>query len=78
MPARRLRVTVLPSVQDMEEVTTVLFVLAAIGTATVTVLLWKAFGPPYQSGGRPVLAPDDDPDFLRELNRRRQEPNGDG
>ena len=56
------------------------YVLAAIGAATVTVLLWKAFGPQSQSqgGGRPVLAPDDDPDFLRELNHKRQEPNEDG
>lgn len=64
--------------QDLKEVTAVQYVLAAIGAATVTVLIWKAFGPPYQSGGRPALAPDDDPDFLRELNRRRQEPNGEG
>lgn len=48
-----------------------LYLLAAIGTVTVAVLLWKAFGPEQPAGSRePVLAPDDDPDFLRELNRR--------
>ncbi|HEX2301255.1 MAG TPA: hypothetical protein VHH34_22595 [Pseudonocardiaceae bacterium] len=57
--------------------TAVQYLLAAIGAATVTVLLWKAFGPQYQGSGRPTLAPDDDPDFLRELNRKRQEPNTD-
>lgn len=56
---------------DAEEVTTVHYVLAAIGAATVTVLLWKAFGPQWALDRRPVLAPDDDPDFLRELNRKR-------
>ena len=61
----------------MEEVTAVQYLLAAIGAATVTILLWKAFGPQYQGGGRPALAPEDDPDFLRELKRKRQEPNED-
>lgn len=70
--------TVLPSVEDVEEVTAVQYVLAAIGAATVTVLLWKAFGPQPHGGERPALAPDDDPDFLRELNRKRQEPNENG
>lgn len=52
------------------------YLLAAIGAATVTVLLWKAFGP-QPAGGRPALAPDDDPEFLRGLNRRQQEPDED-
>ena len=50
------------------------YVLAAVGMATVTVLLWKAFGWQRPAGRRPVLAPDDDPEFLRGLNRKRQEP----
>ncbi|HEY2762728.1 MAG TPA: hypothetical protein VGJ13_01720 [Pseudonocardiaceae bacterium] len=50
------------------------YLLAAIGAAAVTALLWKAFGPQHPDGGRPVLAPDDDPEFLRRLGRQRQEP----
>ncbi|MGH3907209.1 MAG: hypothetical protein ACRDTE_23985 [Pseudonocardiaceae bacterium] len=54
------------------------YLLAAIGAATVAVLLWKAFGPQTPGARRPALAPDDDPDFLRRLNRRRQEPDEEG
>jgi hypothetical protein len=50
------------------------YLLAAVAAATVTALFWKAFGPRRPDERRPVLAPDDDPDFLRELNHRRQEP----
>jgi hypothetical protein len=55
------------------------YLLAALGAAAVTALLWKAFGPQRPAQRRPVLAPDDDPDFLRGLNTRglngkRQEP----
>lgn len=50
-----------------------LYVMAAIGAATVTTLLWKAFGP-QRAAVRRVLAPDDDPEFLRGLNRKRPEP----
>ncbi|HEY2724448.1 MAG TPA: hypothetical protein VGI84_07160 [Pseudonocardiaceae bacterium] len=51
------------------------YLLAAMGAATVTMLLWKAFGPQRpETDRRPVLAPDDDPEFLRGLSRRRQEP----
>lgn len=49
------------------------YLLAAIGAATVTVLLWKAFGPQRVGGRRPALAPDDDPEFLRTLNRKPDE-----
>ena len=51
---------------DVEEVPAVLYAMAAIGVASVTVLLWKALRPP----ARAVLAPDDDPEFLRSLNRK--------
>ncbi|MFN2496079.1 MAG: hypothetical protein ABR608_09255 [Pseudonocardiaceae bacterium] len=61
-----------------EEGTAVLYVLAALGAVTVTVLLWKAFGPQRPAEGRPASAPDDDPEFLRGLNRKRQEPNEEG
>lgn len=48
-----------------------LYLLAAIAAVTVALLLWKAFGPERPVGSRkPVPAPDDNPDFLRELNRR--------
>ena len=49
------------------------YLLAAIGLAAVTALLWKAFGP-QRPAARPVLAPDDDPEFLQGLNRQRREP----
>jgi hypothetical protein len=54
------------------------YLLAAMGAATVTMLLWKAFGPQRPETDRcPVLAPDDDPEFLRGLSSRRQEPDED-
>ena len=61
-----------------EEGITVQYVLAAIGAVTVTVLLWKAFGPQRPAGTRPTPAPDDDPEFLRGLNRKRQKPDEEG
>ncbi len=48
------------------------YVIAAFGAAAVTALLWKAFGP-QRPTARSVLAPDDDPEFLRGLNRKRPE-----
>lgn len=48
------------------------YVMAAIGVAAVTALLWKAFGP-QRPTARSVPAPDDDPEFLRGLNRGREE-----
>lgn len=47
------------------------YLLAAVGAAGVIALLWKAFGPQRRVHGRPVLAPDDDPEFLRNLNRKK-------
>jgi hypothetical protein len=49
------------------------YVLAAIGMAGMSVLLWKALRP-QRSAARSVLAPDDDPEFLRGLSSRRQQP----
>ncbi len=50
-----------------------LYLLAAFGAITTGVLLWKAFGPePGTVPPHPGRAPDDDPDFLRELDRRRR------
>lgn len=55
-----------------------LYLLAAVGAATVTVLFWKAFGPQFPGRGGPAVAPDDDPEFLRGLNRKLQGPNEEG
>jgi len=49
----------------------VLYLLAAVGAIATAVLLWKAFGPELGAERCPPRAPDDDPDFLRGLNRRR-------
>jgi hypothetical protein len=51
----------------------VLYVLAVIGVAGMTALLWKALRP-QRPAARSVLAPDDDPEFLRRLSSRRQQP----
>lgn len=53
------------------------YVMAAIGVAGVTALLWKALRPQHPAA-RSVLAPDDDPEFLRGLNRKRQQPGEEG
>jgi hypothetical protein len=52
------------------------YVLAAIGVAAVTALVWKALRP-QPPAARSVLAPDDDPEFLRGLSRKRQQPGDD-
>lgn len=59
--------------------------IALIGAAIVGLLMWKAMNltrdeastrPPV---GRPrVSAPDDDPDFLRQLDERRRRDGKDG
>ncbi len=54
-----------------------LYVMAAIGLAGVTALLWKALRP-QRPVARSVLAPDDDPEFLSGLNRRRGQPGDEG
>jgi hypothetical protein len=66
-----------------------LFLIAFVGAAVIALVLWKAMntaaaeGPqlprrPIPGAGRPrVSGPDDDPDFLRQLDekvRRRDEP----
>ena len=45
------------------------YLLAAIGIAGVTALMWKALRPQHPAA-RSTLAPDDDPDFLRGLNHK--------
>lgn len=55
-----------------------LYLLAFIGAVTVAVLLWRAFGSQHVGvASRRGVAPDDDPEFLRELGeqaRRRRNP----
>jgi hypothetical protein len=48
------------------------YLMAAIGVAGITALLWKALRP-QRPAARTVLAPDDDPEFLRGLNRKTGE-----
>ncbi|CCH35282.1 hypothetical protein ABZ816_11810 [Actinosynnema sp. NPDC047251] len=49
-----------------------LYVLALIGALTIAVLLWRAFGPDRvdTAPSRRVIAPDDDPEFLRKLGEQ--------
>ncbi len=62
------------------------FLFAVIGIAAIGFLLWRAFGPqladsenrderPTRKPSGPV-GPDDDPDFLLDLDRRTRGPNG--
>ncbi|HET6259607.1 hypothetical protein [Pseudonocardia sp.] len=68
-----------------------LFLIAFVGAAIIALVLWKAMsagGPqvpqpprrPNTGSGRPrVSGPDDDPDFLRQLDekvKRRDDPPG--
>jgi hypothetical protein len=53
----------------VEEVAVVHYLMAAIGVAAVTAILWKALRP-QRPAARSVLAPDDDPEFLKGLNRK--------
>jgi hypothetical protein len=65
-----------------------LYLLAAIGAICVVVLLWRAFvaNPTTVSERRVTrpsrrtgpVAPDDDPEFLRSLNERKNPPDTDG
>jgi hypothetical protein len=64
-----------------------IYLLAAIGAISVVVLLWRAFAAnPTTVGDRRVsrpsrpapMAPDDDPEFLRSLNERKNPPEKDG
>ena len=49
------------------------YLIAAIGVAGMTALLWKTLCP-QRPAARSVRAPDDDPEFLRGLNSKRQQP----
>ncbi len=61
------------------------FLFAVVGMLAVGFLLWRAFGPqlmndddePVRSSrSRGPLGPDDDPDFLNDLDRRSRGTNG--
>jgi hypothetical protein len=67
-----------------------LYLLAAIGAVCVVVLLWRAFvanpdtgserrvsRPPRPTRRPAPMAPDDDPEFLRSLNERKNPPDVD-
>jgi hypothetical protein len=52
----------------------VLYLFALIGMAVVVAAVWFALRPqPSTRPARRVLPPDDDPEFLRRLNERRDE-----
>jgi hypothetical protein len=65
-----------------------LFLIAFVGAAIIALVLWKAMNSgsvdipqprrrPAAGAGRRVSGPDDDPDFLRQLDekvRKRDEP----
>lgn len=57
-----------------------IYVLAAIGLATVVVVVWRAFGPDVESrrSARTRVAPDDDPEFLRRLDEQQRNKPNDG
>lgn len=46
-----------------------IYLLALIGLVTLAVLLWKGFGPDRQAPAGRVKGPDDDPDFLWQVER---------
>jgi hypothetical protein len=55
-----------------------LYLLAAIGVATIGVLLWRALGPGRVARVPSHVAPDDDPEFLRQLAERTKNERTDG
>lgn len=60
-----------------------IYVLAAIGALTVAVLMWRAFGPDRAEGEgeqpqRKIVAPDDDPEFLRRISEQQRKNRNNG
>jgi len=52
------------------------YLLAFIGVVTLTVVGWRILGTArIHPRPAPPLAPDDDPDFLRDIATRAQPPN---
>ncbi|MDS1114648.1 hypothetical protein RD149_12805 [Gordonia westfalica] len=63
------------------------YLFAVLGLLAIGFLMWRAFGPQSDGGnaspsgghrGRPrgPVGPDDDADFLRDLDNRTRGPNG--
>lgn len=58
------------------------YLLALIAIVAVAVLCWKAFGPEKAGPGsgpparRPILGPDDDPEFLWRLGKQHRDDSG--
>jgi len=51
-----------------------IYLLALIGAVTVAAVLWSTVGPKRPIGPQPrMIAPDDDPDFLRRISERRDD-----
>ncbi len=50
-----------------------IYLLALIGAVTVAVVLWATVGPTRPRPVPRMIAPDDDPDFLRRLSERRDD-----
>jgi hypothetical protein len=50
-----------------------IYLLAAIGVLTIAAVLWRALGSGRvgTTSTRAVIAPDDDPDFLRKLGEQK-------
>ncbi|GAB3294052.1 hypothetical protein [Parasphingorhabdus pacifica] len=55
-----------------------IYILAAIGALSVAVLMWRAFGPERTAGEdnggqrKKMVAPDDDPEFLRKIAEQQR------
>ncbi|MBV9845077.1 MAG: hypothetical protein JOZ47_08410 [Kutzneria sp.] len=57
------------------------YLFALIGAVTVGVVLWRLLGAGQSQVETPpkrAVAPDDDPDFLRDLGRRTRRHDSDG
>ncbi|MEV0434381.1 MULTISPECIES: hypothetical protein [Nocardia] len=58
------------------------YLLALIAIVAIAVLCWKAFGPerpspnPGPAARRPILGPDDDPEFLWRLRKQPRDDSG--
>jgi len=50
-----------------------IYLLAAVGVLTIAVVLWRVFGSDRigATSTRTVIAPDDDPEFLKKLGEQK-------
>ncbi|HWE91299.1 MAG TPA: hypothetical protein VG317_17695 [Pseudonocardiaceae bacterium] len=58
--------------------TALLYLLAAIGVVSIAIPVWRALASPRVGAGarRRSVGPDDDPDFLRELDEQTKRDDG--